>query len=269
MAVQRELYKKIESDTKKSWELNWSNVSHKAITEIFHYPRVKKLTVDYLRYLPKNGIALEAGCGLGQWVGYFRSNGYNMVGVDYNESTICRAKSYDSSLSLAAADVRALPFQGESIDTYISFGVIEHFIEGPEKALREAYRVLKKGGTALITVPHKNIFTIIRSPVDWLKRSSFLRKIFSKEKKIYYYQKYFAPQRLMAKFRDAGYEVLLYKPVDHTFSLVEFSGLFRDKDTFDGENDLAVRLSSVLEKFFPYVCAGSNLFVLKKPLLSK
>ncbi len=264
MVVQRELYKKIESNTKKSWELNWSRVDQKSITEIFDYPRVRKLAADYLRYLPREGIALEAGCGLGQWMEYFRSNGYNMVGVDYNEATIFQAKSYGAGLSLATADVRALPFKNESVDTYISFGVIEHFIEGPEVALSEAYRVLKKGGTALITVPHRNIFTVIKSPVEWLKRSSLLRRIFSKEKRIYYYQKYFEPKRLMAKFRDAGYEVMLHKPVDHTFSLVEFSGIFRDKKTYDGENAFAVKLGGVLEKFFPHMCAGSNLFVLKK-----
>lgn len=264
MAIQKEYYKRIESDTKKSWELNWSNISHKAITEIFDYPRVRKLTGDYLNYLPKDGLVLEAGCGLGQWVGYFSSKGYRIIGIDYNAPTISQAKSYNPSLSLAAADVRALPFQNESIDTYVSFGVIEHFIEGPDAALKEAYRVLKKGGTALITVPHRNIFTVIKGPISWLKRYPFLRKIFSKEKKVYYYQRYFTPRRLMAKFQAVGYKIILHKPVDHIFSLVEFSGIFRDKNTFDGENALAAKLSDILERFFPYMCAGSNLFVLKK-----
>jgi len=264
MAVQRELYKKIESDTKKSWEINWGRVSHEAIAEIFNYPRVKKIIGIYLNYLPKKGLILEAGCGVGQWVGYFQSKGYNIIGIDYNAPTVSQAKSYYKDLSLATADVRALPFQDESIDTYISFGVIEHFIEGPDVALKEAHRVLKKGGTAIITVPHMNIFTIIKRPVVWLKRSDLLRKIFRKEKKVYYYQKYFVPKRLMAKFQEAGYKIILHKPIDHTFSLVEFSGIFRDKNTYDGESKLAVKLGNILEKFFPYACAGSNLFVLQK-----
>ncbi|MDP3791518.1 MAG: class I SAM-dependent methyltransferase [Candidatus Omnitrophota bacterium] len=264
MDIQRELCKKIESDTKKSWELNWSKVDLKSINEIFDYPRVKKIIDVYLNYLPKKGLVLEAGCGLGQWVGYLRSKGYNIIGIDYNEPTIRQAKSYNPDIRLATADVRTLPFQDESLDTYISFGVIEHFIEGPNAALREAYRVLKKGGTALVTVPHRNIFTIIKSPIVWLKRSPFLRSIFSKEKKVYYYQKYFAPKKLMAKFNEAGYRVVLHKPIDHTFSLVEFSSFFRDKNTYDGESKLAVKWGNILEKFFPYICAGSNLFILEK-----
>lgn len=264
MAVQKELYKKIESDTKKSWEINWSRVGYEAITEIFNYPRVKKIIEIYLNYLPKTGLILEAGCGLGQWAGYFQSKDYSIVGIDYNVLTINQAKSYNANLPLAVADVRSLPFKDNSIDAYLSFGVIEHFIEGPDAALRESYRALKKGGTAIITVPHRSIFTIIKSPVVWLKRSDLLRKLFRKEKKVYYYQKYFAPKGLMAKFQEAGYRVVAHKPIDHTFSLVEFSGIFRDKNTYDGESALAVKLGNILEKFFPRLCAGSNLFVLQK-----
>jgi len=264
MTVQRELYKKVESDTKKSWEINWSRVGYEAITEIFNYPRVKKIIEIYLNYLPKNGLILEAGCGLGQWAGYFQSKDYNIIGIDYNVPTINQAKSYNANLPLAVADVRSLPFKDNSIDTYLSFGVIEHFVEGPDAALKESYRALKKGGTAIITVPHRNIFTIIKSPIIWLKRSDLLRSIFRKEKKMYYYQKYFVPKRLMAKFQEAGYRIALHKPIDHIFSLVEFSGIFRDKNTYDGENKLAVKLGNILEKFFPYIGAGSNLFVLQK-----
>lgn len=254
----------IQRNTKEAWRENWRKVRPEDIAEIFGYPRVKKLIEIYLEYLPKKGIILEAGCGLGQWVEYFRSKGYNIVGVDYNEPTISHAKSYNASLPLAVADVRALPFKSDSIDSYLSFGVIEHFIEGPDAAIKEAYRTLKKGGIAIVVVPHRSIFTVMKSPIVRIKRSYFLRKVFHKEKKAYYYQRYFMPKKLRAKFISVGYEVIFQRGIDHTFSLVEFSGLFRDKNTFDGENGLAVRLGNILEKIFPHMCAGSNLFVLKK-----
>ncbi len=257
-------YKKIESNTKKSWELNWDKIEQKEINEIFDYPRVKKLVDIYLRYIRKDELTLEAGCGLGQWAGYLQSKKYRVIGIDYNAPTILQAKRYNAGLNLAVADVRALPFKDESIDTYLSLGVIEHFIEGPDAAMREAFKVLKKGGIAIIVVPNKSIFTLIKKPLIWLKRSVLLRKIFGKEKKVYYYQKYFLPKELKAKFLEVGYKVLLHKPVDHIFSLVEFSDLFRDKNTFDGENKVAVKLGNILEKFFPNLCAGSNLFVLGK-----
>ncbi len=251
-------------DTRKSWELNWSRISQGDIFEIFGYPRVKKMAELYINYMHKDGLVLEAGCGLGQWVEYFKSKDYKITGIDYNLATIEQAKKYSIDCSLSVADVRRLPFQDNSIDTYLSFGVIEHFIEGPDAALKEAYRVLKKGGVAIITVPHRSIFIMLKSPINMLKRSGFLRRILRKEKKIYYYQRYFTRKELREKFLAIGYKKLLEKPVDHIFSLVEFSDIFRDKNTFDGENALAVKLGNLFEKYFPYISAGSNLFILQK-----
>ena len=41
-------------------------------------------------------------------------------------------------------------FKNEEFDVYLSFGVVEHFEQGPIKALKEARRVLKKGGDLII-----------------------------------------------------------------------------------------------------------------------
>jgi ubiquinone/menaquinone biosynthesis C-methylase UbiE len=56
-----------------------------------------------------------------------------------------------------------LPLRDESIDGYISLGVVEHFRSTVEviKAFKECRRVLKKGGRALITIP--NIFVPLRN----------------------------------------------------------------------------------------------------------
>ena len=37
-------------------------------------------------------------------------------------------------------------------------GVIEHFEEGPQIALNEAYRVLKVNGTLIVAVPYQNVY---------------------------------------------------------------------------------------------------------------
>ncbi|MDD5194087.1 MAG: class I SAM-dependent methyltransferase [Candidatus Omnitrophica bacterium] len=257
-------YQNITSETKKAWELNWSNIEQREITEIFNYPRVKKQIEIYLTYLPKNGLVLEAGCGLGQWARYLSDRGYKMIGIDYNYKTIEKAKNFNQDLPLGVADVSKLPFLDKSITAYLSFGVIEHFIEGPDASLQEAYRVLEEKGIAIITVPHKSIFIILKSPLVAIKRSAVLRRIFFKKNKAYYYQRYFTRKELTDKFNSLGFRIVSYKPIDHIFSLVEFSGIFRDKKTYDGENALAVKIGNFLERAFPLLCAGSNLFVLQK-----
>jgi SAM-dependent methyltransferase len=55
---------------------------------------------------------------------------------------------------LAVADVRALPLRTDGVDLIYSMGTIEHFPD-VEVAVREIFRVLKPGGTAIIGVPNK------------------------------------------------------------------------------------------------------------------
>src|SRR3569833_878938 len=57
-------------------------------------------------------------------------------------------------LGFLGGDVCALPFQDNSFDLIYSMGTIEHFPEYAV-AVREMFRVLKPGGTAIVGVPNK------------------------------------------------------------------------------------------------------------------
>ena len=59
-------------------------------------------------------------------------------------------------LKISLGDVFNLNFKDEFFGTYFSWGVVEHFEEGPEKIIKEANRVLKPGGKLLISVPFWN-----------------------------------------------------------------------------------------------------------------
>jgi SAM-dependent methyltransferase len=67
-------------------------------------------------------------------------------------------------LKLCAGDVASLPFVDQAFDLYYSGGVVEHFEAGPEPAVREAQRVLKPGGTLLISVPYFSLLRRVLSP---------------------------------------------------------------------------------------------------------
>lgn len=51
------------------------------------------------------------------------------------------------------ADIRAMPFDDETFDLMICHSVIEHVLDGREKAYSELYRTLKKGGTLYYVIP--------------------------------------------------------------------------------------------------------------------
>jgi len=130
----------------------------------------------YFPYPPKK--ILEGGCGIGKYVIAYRKLGYDILGVDFSGKTIRRVKKeIDSNLPLYEADITALPFEDGFFDCYYSGGVIEHFEEGPDAPLKEARRVLKKGGIFLVTVPFINFLRkLYFSVLTTKKKDGFLQK---------------------------------------------------------------------------------------------
>jgi len=113
-----------------------------------------------LHYLPYNGLSIEAGCGLGRYVYYLTNLGNDIIGVDISDPTIKNLKKWGSDHGHSTdifkfGDVRNLQYPDNSFSGYISLGVVEHFEEGPHKALSEAYRILRGGGIAIVETPNK------------------------------------------------------------------------------------------------------------------
>ena len=95
----------------------------------------------------------------------------------------------------------------------------------------------------------------------FLKRNTFIRKVFKRPKTAYYYQRFFRDNEVRELLQSYGFEIEKIMPVDHIFSLVEFSSIFRDRNTYDGETRMAVKLGGLLEKILPWQTAGSILAI--------
>ncbi len=130
----------------------WDLSNEKQIDQLEKTPRWQEIA----RRVPSGSRLLEAGCGLGSWVRFLRKRGYNVVGIDFVSEILQRVRTDFGPLQLTAGDIRALPFPGESFDSVLSWGVIEHLEEGPYSALNEFWRVLRPGGSAFLTVPYIN-----------------------------------------------------------------------------------------------------------------
>lgn len=119
----------------------------------------------FTKYLPADEPILEAGCGLAQWVLALRKRGYDIEGVDWSEETIEKVHRIFPDLLIRSGDVCALDVEHGYYGAYISLGVIEHRAAGPEPFLTEAFRVLKPGGVAILSVPW---FNPLRRLKAWL-----------------------------------------------------------------------------------------------------
>lgn len=125
-----------------------------------------KFTLKYTKKV--KGRILEAGCGTGAYVFYLNEKGKDVYGLDYFKDIIERNKKNALKIGLEnkfiVGDVRKLNFPDNYFEVYLSFGVIEHFKkEERQKILKEAYRVLKKGGLIICSTPGNFFPSYIRT----------------------------------------------------------------------------------------------------------
>ena len=139
------------------WDKTWHCLTDDQLRHVLRRTgRLGSLGSFFSRWLPREGVVLEAGCGTGLWVSRLRSRGYDCIGLDFAVPSLVRSKTVRPELPLLGGDVLHLPFADGSLAAYVSFGVVEHFPEGPSPALWEAARVLRTGGVACISVPYEN-----------------------------------------------------------------------------------------------------------------
>lgn len=119
------------------------------------------------RHFPAGARLLESGCGAGRWVRFLQDRGRAMVGLEYSRETVAMVKRHWPDLDIIEGDCERSPFRDGSFDGALSFGVVEHWIDGPERPLRELLRVLKPGGKAYISVPVWNTIRRLKNAVWW------------------------------------------------------------------------------------------------------
>lgn len=107
------------------------------------------------------GRVLDVGCG----VGHFLSVYPEAYGLDLNP--YCVRYCLYQGFHAVEADARHLPFPEASFDGVLLSHVLEH-LEEPHRALGDAVRVLKGGGTICIRVPTLTGYRLDRSHRTYL-----------------------------------------------------------------------------------------------------
>lgn len=138
--------------------------------------------------LPEGSVALDLGCGAGLVCVDLLKRGYRVIGADVAGSMVEMAKRHCIDAGFASrADIRignaeALEFEDGTFDLIIGMGLIE-YLTWDRWALQEMLRVLKPGGSLIVTVPNRVRISELVHPLRLMRRGirklwkKFLRKV--------------------------------------------------------------------------------------------
>ena len=131
------------------------NPIHQRLLKAYH------VAVPYI-----SGDLLELGCGEGRGVELLAPKSKSYLGLDKIGEIIEGLKAKHPKYDFQSSVFPPMNIADNSFDTIVTFQVIEH-IKNDELYLKEIHRILKPGGTALISTPNIKM-TLSRNP--WHQR---------------------------------------------------------------------------------------------------
>jgi len=118
------------------------------------------------------GTVYDLGCGERPYEQEILSVADNYIGIDWLDS------QHRLKVDIIADINKVLPIDCEVADTVTSFQVMEHLSE-PQLFLNEAYRILKKSGNIILTIPFQ--WGVHEAPYDYYRYTPYgLKYLFTK-----------------------------------------------------------------------------------------
>lgn len=118
------------------------------------YVGKRQIVFDCLRResaLAPDRLLVDCGAGTGRFVRE-ASQHCRAIAVDDHEESLAIARKYLGEDAVRRGSCTALPFPDDSADIVTALDVIEH-VEDDRAAAREMWRILKPGGSLVVTVP--------------------------------------------------------------------------------------------------------------------
>ena len=128
---------------------------------------------------------LDLGCGPGPLAGALLNRGATYVGVDFVQGMLLQARERHPRTHLTRGNER-LPFRESSFDAVVALGFLE-YLNDPVEAFREMWRVVRRGGTVVVSTPkrlHVDVVTVgVTAPLRalasliWGRRADRVRRL--------------------------------------------------------------------------------------------
>ena len=117
--------------------------------------RQARILARVLRTVTAPAVIVDIGCGdgLATSVAARLSPGHRFVGLDWSQDAIRQASGRGLSIVRAGVEGSSLPISAAAADVVIMSELIEHLVD-TDSALEQAWRVLKPGGSLLLSTPN-------------------------------------------------------------------------------------------------------------------
>jgi SAM-dependent methyltransferase len=106
----------------------------------------------------RGGVALDAACGTGRHAAHLCQRGFDVIGVDANESMLAVAEGKVPQADFRVGDLAALPVDDEAVDVVVCSLALTH-VEDVRPVLAEFARVLRPGGWVVLSDVHPTVVT--------------------------------------------------------------------------------------------------------------
>ncbi|MCM8787685.1 MAG: class I SAM-dependent methyltransferase [Candidatus Omnitrophica bacterium] len=110
--------------------------------------------------IPKCNYLLDIGGGDGFAAKYYFKKAKSVYVIDKDKKAIQRGKKQNTKIVFRCALAEKMPFKNKFFDVVVITDAFEH-VNDEKKTIEEIYRVLKKRGTMVMSVPHKGLFSFI------------------------------------------------------------------------------------------------------------
>jgi SAM-dependent methyltransferase len=225
---------------------------------VFHGTKLRQLRRLFGRHIPPGGLVADVGAGrsmfaeLVEW-GLWRTIPYRVVCSDVAVDLMAERAAAYRQLAWLGASATELPFRSEAFDGLFAGEILEHVLD-PVGTVREWARLVRPGGTLVVTTPNRKRITNLLNRADTPMGPDHVSEL-----------SYGEALRL---FRDAGLEVLeacgVYLELDLQWrSRGPKSDLAPRRAHFPGRG-LVLKALNWLGRPFPGI-ALDVIYVLRKP----
>jgi SAM-dependent methyltransferase len=119
-----------------------------------HAAMLRRLERLFRHYVPAGGRVLDAGCGRSLFTEIRPDWPFQIVACDVDPDLLADRRAEHRAVCWVAGEACPLPFRTASFDALFAGELVEHLVD-PRPGLEEFRRVLRPGGTLILTTPNR------------------------------------------------------------------------------------------------------------------